>query len=70
MSSVAVTPDPEITPKSADASLGGTTRSDRVKRRLTSPEISTESVAGSPRNRDPLAPLAQHHNANSTGAQP
>ncbi|KAA6436158.1 carbohydrate ABC transporter permease [Agrococcus sediminis] len=37
MSSVAVTPDPEITPKSADASLGGTTRADRVKRRLTSP---------------------------------
>ncbi|WP_306231607.1 carbohydrate ABC transporter permease [Agrococcus beijingensis] len=35
MTTVAVTPDPEITPKSADAALG-TTRSDRVKRRLTS----------------------------------
>ncbi|WP_347755271.1 carbohydrate ABC transporter permease [Agrococcus sp. ProA11] len=38
MSQVAVTPDPEITPESADAAVGKPrTRADRVKRRLTSP---------------------------------
>lgn len=36
MTTVAVTPDPEITPASAEASMGAT-KSDRVKRRLTSP---------------------------------
>ena len=36
MSSVAVTPDPEITAASADAALG-LTKTERVKRRLTSP---------------------------------
>jgi alpha-glucoside transport system permease protein len=37
MSSVAITPDPDISAASADAALGTTTRADRVKRRLTSP---------------------------------
>ena len=37
MSSVAITPDPDISSASADAALGTTTRADRVKRRLTSP---------------------------------
>jgi hypothetical protein len=39
----------------------------RVKRRLASPEIFSESVAGSTRNRDPLVRHAQHCATNSTG---